>query len=142
MLAQVITAIDPIIMREARFAALIGLAGLLGAVTPGTVEGQAARPDSAAIDEARLTAYAKAFAGIAVVRDSISKELALPRNKTLEVQLELREKLRTQIEKVLKEQNLTPDEYARITHVISTDAAHSKTFEEILARLTQKPAPR
>ena len=128
-------------MREAIFAAFTALVVALGTVTPVTVQGQEARPDSV-IDDARLTAYAKAFAAIANVRDDVSKELALPRNKTTEVQQELREKLRTQIEKILREQNLTQEEYARITHLISTDTARSKAFEEILARVAPKAPPR
>lgn len=129
-------------MREVTFAALVGLFALLGTVTPAPLNGQETRADTAGIDEARLTAYAKAFIAISAARDSVGTELVSPKNKKTEVQLELREKLRRQIARVLREHNLTQDEYNRTTYAVSSDARQRQAFDDIMARLMPRQAPR
>lgn len=98
--------------------------------------------DTLAIDEARLSAYAKAFTAIGVARDQAHAEMALPKNKTIEEQTALREALHTRIEKVLRDNGLTKEQYRHLTYVLSTDAERRKAFEEIVARLTPKPQDR
>jgi hypothetical protein len=120
---------------------LVALFSSLGAITPAAAQATAPRADST-VEDAQLTAYAKAFAAIAAARDRAHAELALPRNKTDQHQQELRDKLRQEVDRILQEQRLTPERYARITYVISSDAAQRKRFEEILARMTAKPATR
>ncbi len=129
-------------MRELTFAAVVGLLALLGTVTPAALSGQETRVDTAGIDEARLTAYAKAFIAISAARDSVGTELVLPRNKKPEVQLELREKLREHVARVLREHHLTQDEYNRITYAVSSDARQRQAFDGIMARLVPRQAPR
>ncbi len=126
-------------MRHASLAGLVFMVLSLGTVTPAAAQVQTQRPDTSAIDDDRLTAYAKAFAAIAVARDQAHAGLALPKSKTDATQKELREKLHKQIEQILREQGLSQEQYTRITYVISTDAEQRKRFEEILARLTAKP---
>ena len=130
------------LMRLVSLAGLILVALSLGTVTPTFATAQVPRVDTMAVDEARLSTYAKAFAAIGLARDQAHAELALPKNKTIEAQSELRQKLHTRIEQILREQSLTAEEYARITQVISTDAERRKSFEVILARLTPKPDAR
>ena len=117
----------------------------LGTVTPvaaqsGSTAGSQL-PDST-LSQAQLTAYATAFAAITAVREKTHAEMALPRNKTDETQRDLREKLHKQVDQILKEQNLTQAQFAKITYVISSDAAQRKTFEAILARIAPKPDTR
>ena len=112
-----------------------------GAVTPRGASAQDQKADTV-LNEARLTAYAKAFAAIAVVRDSAHAALALPRNKTDEIQRDLRDKLHKDIDQILKTQGITAEQYAQITYVIATDDSRRKSFEEILAKLTAKPDAR
>ncbi|MGH7694573.1 MAG: hypothetical protein ACRENH_06315 [Gemmatimonadaceae bacterium] len=128
-------------------AARVSLGGLfliafcLSGITPSRAHAQDQKADTT-IDEARLTAYAKAFAAIALARDSAHAAFALPRNKTNEVQRDLREKLHKEIDQILKAQGITAEQYAHITYVIATDENRRKSFEEILARLTAKPDAR
>jgi hypothetical protein len=113
----------------------------LGSVTSAAAQAGSLQPDST-LSEAQLTAYAKAFAAITVVRDQIHAELALPRNKTDETQRELREKLQKQVDQILKEQSLTQAQFVRITYVISSDTTQRRNFEAILARVAAKPDAR
>lgn len=117
------------------------IAFCLGGITPSRARAQDQRADTT-IDEARLTAYVKAFTAIAVARDSAHVALALPKNKKDEVQRDLREKLHQEIDQILKAQGMTAEQYARITYVIATDEQRRKSFEEILARLSAKPDAR
>lgn len=128
-------------MRQVSLGGLFLIALCLGSVTPGSIRAQDQKADTT-IDEARLTTYAKAFVAIAVVRDSAYAALAMPRNKTNELQRELRDKLHKEIGQILKAQGITAEQYAHITYVIATDENRRKTFEEMLARLTAKPAAR
>ncbi|MGQ0642688.1 MAG: DUF4168 domain-containing protein [Gemmatimonadaceae bacterium] len=128
-------------MTRVSLAVLAALFLSLGSVTPAAAQAAPQRPDSA-LGEPQLTAYAKAFAAISAARDQAHANLALPRNKTDEMQRELREKLQKQIDQILKDQNLTHEQYARITYVISSDAAQRKSFEEIFARVAPKRDPK
>jgi hypothetical protein len=140
-LAQVITAVDPIRMQRVSLGGLFLIAFCFGAITPRATQAQDQRADTT-INEARLTAYARAFAAIALVRDSAHVALALPRNKTDEIQRELRDKLHKDIDQILKAQGITAEQYAQITYVIATDDTRRKSFEGILAKLTAKPDAR
>lgn len=126
-------------MRRVSLGSLFFLSFCLAAITPNTGWAQEQRTDSNTVDEARLTAYAKAFIAIALVRDSAHAAFALPRNKKDEVQKDLRDKLHKEIDQILKAQAMTAEQYSHVTYVIATDAERRKAFEEILARLTAKP---
>ena len=127
---------------------LVSLAGLvlvvlsLGTITPQSVAAQEQRIDTLAIDEARLSAYAKAFTAIGLARDQAHADMALPKNKTIEEQNALREALHTRIEKILRDNSLTKEQYRHLTYVLSTDPERRKAFEDIVARLTPKPQDR
>ncbi|MEW5915796.1 MAG: DUF4168 domain-containing protein [Gemmatimonadota bacterium] len=116
---------------------LIGILSL-GSVTSVAAQAAAASLDST-VTEAQLTAYAKAYPGIAAARDSAHAHFALSRNKTDELQRELRDGLKKQIEQILQAQGLTQDAYTRITFVISRDEALRKRFDELLAAAAPKP---
>lgn len=126
------------LMRLVSLGGLFLVAFCCGAITPGRSLAQDQKADST-VDAATLTAYAKAYAAIALVRDSAHAAFALPKNKTDELQRELRDKLHQNIDQILKAQGITAEQYARITYVISTDDNRRKHFEEILARLGAKP---
>jgi hypothetical protein len=115
---------------------LVGVLSL-GSVT--SVAAQANASPDTAITEAQLAAYAKAHAAIAAARDSAHAHFALSRNKTDELQRELRDGLKKQIEQIVQAQGLTPDAYTRITFVISRDEGLRKRFEELLAAAAPKP---
>ena len=118
-------------------AANIGLALLiLAAATPSAQYAQ--QTSAAAIGQDSLAAYVRAYAAIALVRDRMQNELADPKTKKGEVQVQVREKLRAQIAQVLKEQGLTETLYQHMTHAISVDAEQRKRFDLALAELAVK----
>lgn len=130
------------LMRLVSLAGLVLVALSLETITPRSMAAQEQRVDTLAIDEARLVAYAKAFVAIGLARDQAHADMALPKNKTLEEQKVLRDTLHARIGKILSENGLTEEQYARITHAISTEGHRRKAFEEIVARLTPKPQDR
>ena len=98
----------------------------------------AQQTSAAAIGQDSLVAYVRAYAAIALIRDRMQNELADPKTKKGEVQEQVREKLRSQIAQVLKEQGLTETSYQHMTHAISIDAEQRKRFDQALAELTVK----
>jgi hypothetical protein len=94
-----------------------------------------------AMDQEQLTTFAKAFIAIGKVRDEIQAELAKSGNKTEQAQKELQVKLRTQIEHVLHEHNLTEAEFLRRTQLISVNDDMRKTFDDAITRLTGQLTP-
>lgn len=113
----------------------------LSPITTAAAQSTAQRADTS-LGEAQLAAYVKAYAAIASERDKAHVELALPRNKTDEIQRELREKLQKQIDQILKANDLTHERFERITYILSVDAELRRNFEQSLARLTPKPDDR
>jgi hypothetical protein len=130
------------LMQRVSLTGLVLVALSLGTVTPTPTAAQEQRVDTVAIDEARLTAYAKAYAAIGLVLEQAHADLALPKNKKIEVQKELRDALHGRIEKILRDNGLTQEQYAHVTYVISSEPERRKAFEDILARLTPKPPDR
>jgi hypothetical protein len=128
-------------MLRVSLCALIGVLLSFGTVTAAAAQAGSQPPDSA-LSEAQLTAFAKAHAAIITAREQAHAELALPRNKTNELQRELRDKLQKRVDQILKENSLTQTQFARITYVISSDTAQRKSFEAILARLSGKQEAR
>jgi hypothetical protein len=110
---------------------------LLAAVTPAAAQERAADAELE-----RMNRFARAFAAVAAARDESQATLALPANKTPEAQRDEREKLKARVARIVKDHGFTADEYARMTYLVSTDAAARAQFEELLARLTPKPDPR
>ncbi|MBC7893859.1 MAG: DUF4168 domain-containing protein [Cytophagaceae bacterium] len=111
--------------------------GVLG--TPAPVASQAAA-SAAGIPTDKLEAFARAHIAIDQVRERANAEFADPRNKKADVQEKLRDKLRDDVRKVLKEQNLTEAEYDRFTMAVSADTAQRRAFDALVAQLTAKKA--
>jgi hypothetical protein len=82
--------------------------------------------------------FAKTYLAVSTFRDALQAELAEPKAKKPEVQAELREKLRTGVQRILKEHDFTEAEFARLTRLVSLDGEARKTFEDALARLEKK----
>ena len=130
------------LMRLVSLGGLVLVALSLGTITPSAVSAQEQRVDTLVIDEARLSAFAKAFTAIGLARDKAHAEMALPQNKTIEEQSELRDALATRIDKILRDHGLTKEQYTHLTYVVSTDPERRKAFDELVARLTPKPQDR
>jgi hypothetical protein len=88
-----------------------------------------------------IAALAKVQIAIAQVRDSMQVQLAKPANNKPEIQKQLREKLRSDIEEILHHNGMTEAEFEHKTYVVSTDANARKTFDSVLVAVTGVPTP-
>lgn len=122
-------------MRLVRLVGLFVFSLALGSLTPAGVSAQ--QGDSLAA-QASMESFARTHAAIAALRDRVQAELAEPKSKKPEVQAELREKLRTERLRLLKEHGLTEDAFTRLTHRVAVDDEARKAFEAALARLAEK----
>ena len=102
------------------------------ASTPAAARAQAQAPP---VDHAQVVTLARAYVAIARVRDQVQAELADPKNKKDEEQSRLREKLRAEIARVLRENDLTPARYEQLTRLVSTDREWRREFDAAVAQL-------
>src|SRR6266511_2392030 len=109
-----------------------------GAQAP-AVQGKPAAAAAMAKDE--ITAFAKIHVAISTAHDSIDAQLAQPKNKKAELQMQLQDKLRAQIEEILHHSGMSEADYRRKTYVVSTDPEVRKTFDAVVAQLTGVPTP-
>jgi len=84
------------------------------------------------VDSARLEAYATAYQEIGKLRDAFQAEAAEARNKKPEAVETLQEQLRVDVAAVLEANGFTADDYARLTFLVSTDAAARRALNGIL----------
>ena len=124
--------------RAVRIGLCVAGLGLGALATPARAAGQDAV--AAAIPTEKFEAFARAHVAIDQVREHANAEFADPRNKKLEVQDRLRDKLRTDVRQVLKEHNLTEAEFDRFTMVVSSDTSQRRAFDALVAQLTSKKA--
>lgn len=118
------------------------IAGAVLAVLPGLPAGgqpPVTRSSAVTVDSIvstqTLEAYAKAYVALNLLRDREQAELAEPRNKKPEPQAEVREKHRTEREKIRTAHGFTIDQFTRVTQQISTNDAVRDRFEAAVAKL-------
>jgi hypothetical protein len=88
-----------------------------------------------------IVAFAKLSLSVAQVRDSIQKQLAQPRNKTLQAQQQLRDQMAAGVEEVLHHAGVSDEEFRHKTYLVSTDSATRAIFDQTIAKLTGAPLP-
>ncbi|MDB4876644.1 MAG: hypothetical protein JWM41_3090 [Gemmatimonadetes bacterium] len=88
-----------------------------------------------------ITEFAKIQIAIAQAHDSVSAEIAQPRNKKAETQDALQAKLRTQVTEILHHGGMTEVDYRRKTYAVSTEPETRKSFDSVVAKLTGVPTP-
>lgn len=88
-----------------------------------------------------VVAFAKLSLSVAQVRDSIQKQLAQPRNKTLQAQQQLRDQMATSIAEVLHHAGVSDEEFRHKTFIVSTDSASRVVFDSTISKLTGAPLP-
>ncbi len=125
-------------MRLARLSGLFVLILTLALALGATPAAAGAQQGDSVVTPAAMESFARAHAAIATLRDRVQAELAEPKSKKPEVQAELREKLRTERLRLLKEHGLSEEAFARLTHRVAVDDGARKAFEEALARLAEK----
>jgi hypothetical protein len=100
---------------------------------------QQAAPSPLSKDE--IVAYTKAELAISTARDSMQAQFAMARNKKTEVLQSLREKLRLQIDSILKHAGMTQADYDRKTYIVSSDNSARHLFDSVVVALTGAPLP-
>ncbi|HEY4130472.1 MAG TPA: hypothetical protein VGM50_07630 [Gemmatimonadaceae bacterium] len=88
-----------------------------------------------------LNKFAHVSISIASVRDSAQAQLAMVKNKKDVFQQALRAHLATQIDSILKANQMTSADYEHKTFVISTDAPTRKSFDQLVSKITGVPIP-
>lgn len=120
------------------FLACLVIPALAAAQDPHAAHQQAA-PSPLSKDE--IVAYTKVELAISTARDSMQAQYAMVRNKKTEVLQQLREKLRLQIDSILKKAGMTQAEYEKKTYLVSTDNSARHLFDSVTVALTGAPLP-
>jgi hypothetical protein len=121
------------------FLACLIIPALAAAQDPHAAHQQAAPPSPLSKDE--MVAYVKADVAISAARDSMQAQYAMVRNKKVEVLNSLRERLRLQIDSILKKAGMTQADYDRKTYVVSTDNGARHLFDSVVVAVTGAPLP-
>ena len=120
-------------------AALVGLAAPSAAQEP--EEAQVAQAETAApqVDAERLKAYATIHVETAETAREFYAELA----RTFESQRKatIREEMDAALAAIREKHGMTPEEYKRITYVISVDQASREAFEALVEEAGGAPPP-
>ena len=82
-----------------------------------------------------ITSFAKAFMAVGLVRDDFNAQLALPKNKTPELQEQLRKDMKLKVEEAIRANGLSVDDYKRVEYMITVDPAKRATFDQVFAEL-------
>ncbi|MEX0893056.1 MAG: DUF4168 domain-containing protein [Gemmatimonadota bacterium] len=99
----------------------------------------AAAAQTLPVDSARLEAYATAYQAIGKLRDAYQAEAAEARNKKPEAVEALQEQLRLDVAAVLEANGFTEESYARLTFLVSTDAAARRALNAVLGIEEEEP---
>ena len=94
----------------------------------------AAAPEKApAAPDPELAQFAKAYIAVGLVRDDYEAQMALPKNKTVELQTQLKEEYKKKVEAAVQAAGLTMASYHRIEYSVSVDGARRAALDQILA---------
>ena len=85
-----------------------------------------------------MSVFVRTHLALQALRDRVQAELAEPKNKTPENQKELRQKLRTERERLLKEHGMTEAQFARMTRWVSVNDSARKAFDALVAKAGTK----
>lgn len=124
-------------MSSARYVLISAFA--VAAALPGALSAQAS--SSAKLSPDQIKALAATQVAMTVVHDSIDTELAHSRNKKVETQESLREKMRTQIAAILAKSQLSEAEFQHRRFLVSVDSSSRRIFDAAIAQLTGVPLP-
>src|SRR5690349_3946861 len=102
------------------FAAFLAATPAMGQST--ATPSQPVQHNGAHMSREDVVAFAKLSISVAQVRDSVQKQLTLARNKTPQMQQQLREQLASGVEEVLKLAGVSDEEYRHKTFLVSTDS--------------------
>ena len=118
-------------------AALLAFAAPVAAQQPTPAAPAAAPAPAPAPADPELTSFAKAFLAVSLVRDDFNAQLALPKNKTVELQAEVRKQMKEKIEETIRANGLTVEGYRRIEYSVTVDPARRTTFDRLVTELSR-----
>jgi len=87
-----------------------------------------------------MSVFVRTHLALQALRDRVQAELAEPKNKKDEEQKALREKLRTERARILKEHAMTEEQFARMTRWVSVNDSARKVFDALVAKGATKGA--
>lgn len=87
-----------------------------------------------------MSVFVRTHLALQALRDRVQAELAEPKNKKDEEQKALREKLRTERARILKEHAMTEEQFARMTRWVSVNDSARKVFDALVAKGVTKGA--
>lgn len=112
------------------------LCAVLGALllVASPTAGQEAAEAGADVGQEEITRFTRAYAQIEAVREEFQEELGQTHND--EALAELREEMNGRIRELLREHELSREEYDRIHFVVMTDPEARETFQQLLEELS------
>jgi hypothetical protein len=112
----------------------LAFAAPVAAQQPAPAAPAAAAPAPAPADP-EITSFAKAFLAVGLVRDDFNAQLALPKNKTVELQAEIRKQMKEKVEEAIRTNGLTVDGYRRLEYQVTVDPTRRATFDRLITEL-------
>jgi hypothetical protein len=96
---------------------------------------------AAGMTKDEIAAFARVQIAIGKAQDSAQAQLAQPRNKTSQMQAQLREKLRTDVQEILHHAGMTEADFQRKTYLVSTNQGMRSVFDSTISKITGVPLP-
>jgi hypothetical protein len=106
------------------------------AATPVAAQEAAAAAAPAPVNP-ELATFAKAFISVGLVRDDFNAQLAMPKNKTVEHQIEIRKLMKEKIEETIRAAGLTLDGYKQLEYTVTVDPASRAEFDRLLVEIAR-----
>lgn len=94
-----------------------------------------------ALSREEIAMFARAEVAIVAARDSVNVQRAKHANKTAQMQEQLNNLFRTQVDDILKHVGLTEAEYQRRTFLVSSDTTSRRIFDSVVVAVTGAPLP-
>jgi hypothetical protein len=127
------------VRQNALILSFVALAGTASAQAPQSAPAQPAKASSMTLDEVRTLATVEIAIG--KIRDSLDLQLALARNKKDEMQMQLRQKMKTDVAAALQKHGMSDADYRKKTFLVSTDGAARKLFDSLVVAISGVPLP-
>jgi len=97
-------------------------------------------PERPVAQDDSMSVFVRTHLALQALRDRVQAELAEPRNKKDEEQKALRDKLRTERVRILKEHAMTEEQFARMTRWVSVNDSARKVFDALVAKAAARGA--
>jgi hypothetical protein len=127
------------IRQNALILSLVALAGTAGAQAAQSPPPAQAKPSALSLEEVKGLATVEIAIG--KIRDSLDLQLALARNKKDETQMQLRQKMASDVAAVLQKHGMSDADYRKKTFIVSTDGSARRLFDSLVVAISGVPLP-